>query len=150
MKKISEMDNREIRELIETHTIIDDMTQDEFDRWDEYIGKRDYDYDNDRCYLIYELTKAKFAGTDSERANKIISLINDFDDAKALSGVLVDMGTYMEVDVELPQDSIIEEYDGMDGYIYAAQLEFAYNLLGDYAPDEELINCFKDDYYGIR
>lgn len=36
MKKISEMDNREIREFIETHTIIDDMTQDEFDRWDDH------------------------------------------------------------------------------------------------------------------
>lgn len=150
MKKISEMDNREIRELIETHTIVDDMTQDEFDRWDSRIGKRDYDYDNDRRYLINELVKAKFAGTDSERANKILGIINDLDDAKALSDVLVDMGTYMEVDVELPQDSIIEEYDGMDGYIYAAQLEFAYNLLGDYAPDEELINCFKDGYFGLR
>lgn len=150
MKKISEMDNREIRELIETHTIIDDMTQDEFDRWDDHIGKRDYDYDNYRRYLIYELTQAKFAGTDSERANKIIGLINDFDDAKALADELVDMGTYSEVDVELPESPIIEEYNGMDAYIYAAQLEFAYNLLGDYAPDEELIACFADDYCGIR
>lgn len=150
MKKISEMDNREIRELIETHTIIDDMTQDEFDRWDDHIGKRDYDYDNDRRDLIDELIKAKFVGTENERANRILGLIKDIDDAKALSDVLVDIGTYMEVDVELPQDSIIEEYDGMDGYIYAAQLEFAYNLLGDYAPDEELIKCFKDDFRGLR
>ena len=143
------MDNREIRELIETHTIIDDMTQNEFDRWDDHIGKRDYDHDNDRRDLIEELIKAKFAGTDNERANRILGIIKDLDDAKALSDVLVDMGTYMEVDVELPQDSIIEDYNGMDGYVCAAQLEFAYNLLGDYAPDEELINCFKDDFRGI-
>lgn len=150
MKKISEMDSHEIRKLIETHTIIDDMSVEEFDNWDSHIGKRDYDYDNDRRDLIDELIKAKFVGTENERANRILGLIKDIDDAKALSDVLVDMGTYMEVNVELPHDSIIEQYDGMDGYIYAAQLEFAYNLLGDYAPDEELINCFADDYYGIR
>lgn len=150
MKKISEMDSHEIRELIETHTIIDDMSVEEFDNWDSHIGKRDYDYDNDRRDLIDELIKAKFVGTENERANRILGLIKDIDDAKALSDVLVDMGTYMEVDVELPQDSIIEEYDGMDGYIYAAQLEFAYNLLGAYALDEELINCFTDGYFGLR
>lgn len=150
MKKISKMDRHEIRELIETHTIIDDMSVDEFDRWDEHIGKRDYDYDNDREYLINELIKAKFAGSDSERANKIINRIKDLDDAKALADVLIDMATYRNVDVELPESPIIEEYNGMDAYIYAAQLEFAYNLLGDYAPNEELINCFADDYYGIR
>lgn len=144
MKKISEIDRHEIRELIESHTIIDDMSEEEFDSWDN-IGKRDYDYDNDREYLINELIKAKFAGSDSERANKIINLIKDLDDAKALADVLVDMGTYREVDVELPESPIIEEYNGMDAYIYAAQLEFAYNLVGDYAPDEELINCFKNE-----
>lgn len=150
MKKISKMDRHEIRELIETHTIIDDMSVDEFDRWDEHIGKRDYDYDNDREYLINELIKAKFAGSDSERANKIINRIKDLDDAKALADVLIDMATYRNVDVELPESPIIEEYNGMDAYIYAAQLEFAYNLLGDYAPDEELIKCFKDDFRGLR
>lgn len=150
MKKISEMDRHEIRELIETHTIIDDMSVYEFDRWDEHIGKRDYDYDNDREYLINELIKAKFAGSDSERANKIINRIKDLDDAKALADVLIDMATYRNVDVELPETPIIEEYNGMDAYIYAAQLEFAYNLLGDYAPDEELIKCFKDDFRGLR
>lgn len=150
MKKISEMDRHEIRELIETHTILDDMSVAEFDNWDSHIGKRDYDYDNDREYLINELVKAKFAGSESERANRILSLIKDIDDAKALSDILVDMGTYSLVDVELPDNPIIENYNGMDAYIYAAQLEFAYNLLGDYAPDEELIACFADDYCGIR
>ena len=119
MTKISEMNTTQIEKLLNTPT------------------------SEDKKALISKLLLSIYSETDDRRVNKIREHVKDFFDAKAVADSLVNFETYREVHVELPDNELINRHKGTDGYIFAARLELAYNLIGTYAPDDELIACFR-------
>lgn len=89
--------------------------------------------------MRWAMIDAAFEGTDDENLSSMMRRIRNLDDAKAVAAVLVDLHTMSEVEVDV---TFPEDYHGVDAYVEAAQLEFAYNLLGESAPEEEILALF--------
>lgn len=146
-KNIADMNGSELRHYLGIESV-SDRSREAFDRWDNKHPHTDYrEADDRRRDLIKKFTDFAFVGPDEDEDDPediaIFSAIKTDDDRKAIAKELVNCNTYSGIDVDV---TFPEDYDGLDGYVYAAQVEFFYNLSGEYADREEILACFQDDY----
>lgn len=134
-----------LKEKVDSKGTFSELTDSERE---ELLGLDEVDRsarDHHREQLIEDLNDTTFCGTDKPRIAMIMKRIKNYDDAYELACELVNIRTYDNICVELPNDDIIYEYDGADAYVEAAQIEFAHNLVDNRsATDEELLELFKN------
>lgn len=136
--KISEMNTKELEEFLGLRNPVRDMTLAEFDAWDSF-GKTDTRFENDKRGLIKALSEAAFVGTDDDFLSGLLGSISDLEDAAAIAEILIDPETYSDIEFDV---NVPDWYNGIDGYVFAARLEFAHNLLGNYADENDLLFFF--------
>lgn len=136
--KISEMDTKELEEFLGLHNPVRDMTPAEFDAWYSF-GKTDPRFEDDKRGLIKALTEGVFVGTDDDFISGILNSITDMKDAASIAEVLIDHKTYSEIEIDV---NVPLWYIGISGYVFAARLEFAHNLRGEYADENDLLFFF--------
>ena len=132
---------------------------------DSPIYFKDYARTADKTALAKSIVKLVILGDDEntdERAIELLKYLNSFADRVALAEELVDKDNYQEFspfddswECSEEQQTIIDNYDGLDAYVYAATLELAENFTdGGYADVEEVVRLFEgeglDDIVKIR
>lgn len=147
MKTIKEMENHELRVFLGIESAVDILDGDEFDKWDSsHCGKDFYRATDRRNYLIKELVNRAFNDECDDEVEKIYQAVEDEEDAKILAEELVNFETYLPLWEYLSKDvTAPDDYDGIDAYVEAAQLEFSKNLFGGYADEEAVLKLFTND-----
>lgn len=92
-------------------------------------------------------------GNTDERAIELLKYLNSFADRVALAEELVDDDNFQEFspfddgwECSEEQQTIIDNYDGLDAFVYAATLELAENFTeGGYADTEEVVRLFEGE-----
>lgn len=112
--------------------------------------------------LIEKTINLKFCGWDTEEEKKeenkeAIALLDyarkSFKNAQEIADVMIDAHTFGEInwreelkgDCSLISklDKLMDEYEGLDAYVFCAQLEYAHNIHNeDYITVEEAIKIF--------
>ena len=142
IKAAHEMTDDELNALICVKSKAQGMTAEQFDRWDSYPGKIDHVSSDEKARIAMRLINLAFAGdrTD-EHILEIRQAIESISDARVIAEKLIDEGNYAEF---MPEDiQIPDDYDGIDAYVEAAQTEAAYNFVGEFADDDEILKLFK-------
>lgn len=122
--------------------------------------QHDYPREGTMTQMAQALVDYAFSGTTScsfgkERISRIFNLIKDDEERKEIAELLIDANNYTRFEPDyndLGQGEerervlrdAMEDYDGLDAYIFAARLEFAENLKQDYADVGDLIKLFSE------
>ena len=127
-------------------------------RWreDSPIYFKDYARTADKTALAESIINLVIFGKDGntdERAIKLLKYLNSFADRIALAEELVDKDNFQEFTpfddgwkCSDEQQTIIDNYDGLDAFVYAATLELAENFTeGGYADAEEVVRLFEGE-----
>lgn len=117
---------------------------------------KDYARTADKTALAESIIKLVIFGEDGntdERAIELFKYLNSFADRVALAEELIDKDNFQEfspfndgLECSEEQQTIIDNYDGLDAFVYAATLELAENFTeGGYADAEEIVRLFEGE-----
>lgn len=123
---------------------------------DSPIYFKDYARTADKTALAKSIVNLVILGEDEntdERAIELLKYLNSFADRVALAEELVDKDNFQEFspfddswECSEEQQAIIDNYDGLDAFVYAATLELAENFIdGGYADTEDVVRLFEGE-----
>ena len=123
---------------------------------DSPIYFKDYARTADKTALAKSIVNLVILGEDEntdERAIELLKYLNSFADRVALAEELVDKDNFQEFspfddgwECSEEQQAIIDNYDGLDAFVYAATLELAENFTdGGYADTEDVVRLFEGE-----
>ena len=148
--KISDMNRAQLRCFLRIDSISDsDIAT--FDEWDNaHPGRDTFTANARRKQLIEQLIANSFVAAVDDVAY-IINSIQDDDDRTAIAQELVNIDTYLPLWETIADNfSVPEAYTGIDAFVEAAQLEFAANVKGDYAAEDDISFCFASNGEKIK
>lgn len=116
---------------------------------------KDYTRTEDKTALAKSIVNLVYFGcaeTTDERATDLLKYLNSFADRIALAKELVNKDNFQEFspfddvfECSEEQQSIIDNYDGLDAFIDAATLELAENFAEGWANANEVIRLFEGE-----